>query len=428
MTFRNAALPSLVLLCVVLLLSCGRDTSGVDRDGRVRVRLLTMQLSPTFNAYFSDLIAEYERLNPDVRIEWEDYPFDGYETKLTTAFISRNAPDVINLSAESVPSYITGGFIQPFDEHLPQEVFDSYVPQILQEGGMIDGRVYALPWYVASSVTMVNRAIVEEAGLTMDDVPLHYDDLPGFARTIREQTGKFAVFPLYTEMATLKEHLNVAGVPLFTEDRTRAVFNTPRGVEVFRFWTDLYRENLVPREALTATHRRMIELYKTGQLATLTTGPQFLPQVREDAPDVYANTVVRPEMYWRDNKRHNIALMTVTLSGQARHPDRAANFAAYLTNAQNQLAMAKLAAVLPSVTEALDDPFFAEPGEEREAIGRMHAAEQVQNGGFIFIPPPDFRRLYSSMERVTEEVAQGRKEAGPGLQEIEDRWNELLAN
>ncbi|MGB0176901.1 MAG: adenylyltransferase/cytidyltransferase family protein, partial [Owenweeksia sp.] len=35
------------------------------------------------------------------------------------------------------------------------------------------------------------------------------------------------------------------------DDRQRAAFNTPEGRKAFAFWTDLYRDGLLPREVVS---------------------------------------------------------------------------------------------------------------------------------------------------------------------------------
>ena len=53
------------------------------------------------------------------------------------------------------------------------------------------------------------------------------------------------------------------GVQLL-DGQKQAAFNTPAGRRAFRFWTDLYRRGLLPREVVSQGHRRAIELYQSG--------------------------------------------------------------------------------------------------------------------------------------------------------------------
>lgn len=409
-----------------LLAACGGDTSTTS-GGRVRLTVVTMQLRPTFDAYFEEVFEQFRQEHPDVEIRWLDYPFDGYETKLMTGFIGNDPPDVINIPSESLPVYARNGSLLALNDVVPADVLEGYVGSLLADGCTVDGKVYALPWYLSTFITFANKALLEQAGLPTDRAPEFVDDMPEFAARVKAATGHFAFFPLYTELGRLRMYLMEAGVELTTEDGSRAVFNTPRGVEVLEFWTRLYRDGHVPSEALTATHRRPVELFKAGRLAVMDSGPEFLRQIKADAPEVYANTVLGPRMRWRDaDELHIVQMHTMAVAARSRHPELAAALAAHLTSAQAQLELSRLAPVVPSQQAALADPWFTEPDETLEAQARSIAARQAARG-ICYVPPPDPRRFYEALDNAMEQVATGTIDAATALQRAEDTWNELLA-
>lgn len=415
---------ALLTSALVWTLGCGGQEQKSD-SGKTVITFRTMQLSPKFDDYFEKLIAEYEAAHPEVEIEWQDMPHQNYETKLMTSYMGDSAPDVINLPSESLLTYVDAGYLLPLDDWLSQETLNSFVPTILNDAAIFENQVYALPWYASSVVTFANKEILEEAGLPADEPPLYLDNLEEICRQVRDETGLFAAFPIYTESGTLKTHLLGAGVELIDEETGKAAFNTQRGVEVLEFWTDLYRENLVPSEALASTHRRPIEQYKAGRLAILNTGPQFLGQIREGAPNIYSNTIVGPEMQWKDYELHLVALHMIAVSQTSDHPDIAADFAAFVTNGPNQLAFCKLTTIIPSVTTALDDPYFSEADDSLEGKARMYSAEQVRNG-IVLRPMPEQRKLNAIFEETIEKVALGEMEAATALAEAEEKWNEVI--
>jgi len=402
-------------------------TGGAKSGDKREISFVTMQLRPTFDPYFEGLFAEFKKAHPDVEIRWLDYPFDGYETKLMTGFIGSTPPDVINIPSESLPTYADNGHVLALKDIVPPGTFDAYVDKLVYEGGALRGEVYALPWYSSTYMTFANGDLLKKAGLSTEAPPEFLDDLPELCRTIQQRTEQFGYFPLYTENGVLRKYLMEAGVPLLNTARTAATFDTPRGVEVLKFWTDLYRQNLVPSEALTATHRRPVELFKSGRLAIMNSGPEFLKQIKADAPEIYANAVVGPKMRWREGEElHIVELHTLTVGARSKHPELAAEFAAFITNATNQLELCKLATIVPSTKATLADPYFAAPDDTLEGRARAIAARQVLHGT-VFIPPSDPRELYAAFEKAMEETALGKVEAAESLKATEKRWNELLS-
>lgn len=424
---KHFTMPAFVAFTALVVASClgPPPRQETTDDGRKLITFLTMQLRPTFDDYIHALIADFEAENPDVRVQWIDAPYGEYETKLMTSFLANLSPDVINLPSDSMLEYVEKGLLHPMDDYLTEEQVASYVPGLLFDAGRYDGRLYSVPWYASSAVLFINNAIIEEAGLTLADVPTMVHELPDFMRTIRNETGRFGYFPIYTEAGSMKNFFWTAGVPLLNEDRTAAAFNTPRGVEVMRFWTDLYRERLVPREAVSATHRRPIEMYKTGQLAILETGPQFMGQIENDSPDVYKNTTIAPLLRYPDSEQYLVALHVIAVSKQTVHPREAVQFAAHVTNAANQLAFSKRVTILPSSIAALEDPYFTDPDDSFAGQARAISAAQMRKST-VLRPVPDANILFKILDDVTESVALGRMEVEEALNLAEERWNVIL--
>ena len=74
---------ALVGLLSSWLISCGSgDSTAASSDGKAEVEFWTMQLSPDFDEYFNQLIAEFETENPDIAIKWQDIPWGDMETKI----------------------------------------------------------------------------------------------------------------------------------------------------------------------------------------------------------------------------------------------------------------------------------------------------------------------------------------------------------
>lgn len=429
---RSSLIAAIPVAALFLLAGCGGDStteSGKESSSAGKTgntSFLTMQLRPTFDDYFKPIFQKFEAAHPGATVEWLDYPFQSYETKIMTSHMAKNPPDVLNLASGSISTFIEAGLLRDLDWLLPQDVIDSYLPNILEQGCTFDGKLYALPWYAAGAVTFYNTKILEDAGLDPNNLPTDYSELPTLMKTVREKTGKFGYFPLYTESGTLRNYLLEAGVPILDETGTKAAFNTPRGVEIFKFWTDLYRDKLAPSEALTAMHRRPIELYKSGNLAMLETGPQFLKQIKSDAPEIYSQTAVGPDLGWKGESFRSLVLQTLAISSLCDDPKQAAELAAFVTNAENQLSFCKQTVILPSVAAAIDDPYFTEPEDTLEGQARRYSAA-VAKIGVIPPIPPNSKKLFKILDDITEQVALGKMTAEQGLAKAEKEWNAVLA-
>lgn len=427
MTTRLLSVVTVVLLFAGLIgCKSEQEKKGLTLDGKKIIIFQTMQLRPNFDDYFIPLIEKYEKLHSDVKIEWMDAPGSEYETKLLTSFLAERSPDVINLPSESILDYVDKGLILSLDDLVTEEQVAEFVPTIFNDSAVFYDKIYALPWYASSVVMFINLNILEEAGLPRE-APFHYyEDLPEFAKLIREKTDrKYGFFQIYTEAGSLRGMLMDAGVPLLNADNTEAIFYTPQGVEVLKFWTDLYRNKLVPGEALVATHRQPIEYYKQGRLAILLTGPQFIGQIKSDSPEVYENTAIAPLPSWHADHGFNTVLHSIVVSSQTKHPQEAADFAQYVTNWESQLDFCKRVTILPSTVKSLEDPFFTHSDGSLEGQCRMISAIQIKDS-MVIRPLPDSRMLLTVLNQYTEAVATGEMEADEALKKAQEKWNAIL--
>lgn len=410
------------------LAGCGDDKQAPEKGkpAQQTVTLMTMQLRPTFDAYFDPIIKDFEAKHPGAKVEWVDFPFQDYETKLTTSLLGSNPPDVINLPQESISNYVEAGQLLELDQYLSQEQRAEYVPGLLLEGGTFDGKLMALPWYAVSDVTLVNSELMEKAGLG-GKIPATYTEIPEICRIVREKTGVFGYFPLYTENGYLRQYLLDAGVQLVDKTGTKATFNTAKGVETLTWWTDLYKNKLVPSEALTATHRRPLELFQSGKLAVLYTAPQFVKTIKQESADIYAKTIVAPRLQWPDTERYNVALHMMCVAKKSQQPALAAELAAVITNAENQLQFSKITTTTPSITKALNDPYFKDVENTPEGQARRICAEQVAKSS-VFRAPKHGAVLNKILDELTEKTAQGELTPADAIKQAEERWNEALAH
>ena len=53
-----------------------------------KIEFWTFSMKPKFTPYFEQLVQRYERDNPDVKVEWVDFPWDIIQTKLVTRIVA----------------------------------------------------------------------------------------------------------------------------------------------------------------------------------------------------------------------------------------------------------------------------------------------------------------------------------------------------
>jgi putative chitobiose transport system substrate-binding protein len=413
---------AVLTLLTLVLAGCG----GPRSQGR-QLNVWTLDLSPKFDAYLTEVIAAWEKENPGTTVRWTDIPWGSVERKLLAAVFARTAPDVVNLNPLFAANLASKGGLLDLDPLLPPGASEVYLQRIWAASRNAEGQ-FAIPWYLTARITLANRDLLQRAGYT--DPPRRWEEVPAFAEAVKRRTGRHALFVTVVpdDSAELLESMVQMGVTL-TDDRQRAAFNSPAGRRAFAFWTDLYRRGLLPREVVSQGYRRAIELYQGGELAMLASGAEFLRSIQTNAPGIAAVTEPHPPLTGLDGTA-NVAVMNLAVPRQSAMPKEAVSFALFLTNATNQARFAEQARVLPSARQALttieqqlrrDIP--ADPQQALVHAARLQSAETLGRARVLVPANPGVKRLQAIIYRQLQRAMLGQISSDAAVLAAEREWN-----
>jgi putative chitobiose transport system substrate-binding protein len=423
---RSIQRPAFCVLLLTLALLLG-GCANPQQDQKITLEFWTLQMD-TFKDTLQPMLNAYEQSHPDVKIHWVDVPFSEGPKRALTAMMSSHVPDVINLNPDFSAILANRKALIDMNQALPQAVIHSYLPVAWQAASLkkTDGSeiAFGLPWYITSSVTLYNQSLLKKAGLKAP--PKTFEELPLFARSIKQKTGAYGLMPLIADSGNFFKELQKMGVVLYDENG-RAAFATEQGVRLLTHYVDMYRSGFIPAEALTEGHQAAVGRYQAGTLATFSVGPNFLKIVKENAPQIYEQTGIAPQ-FPEDAKFKDFALMVLVVPQKSAHPREAVEFAAFITNAQNQLALAKAAPVLPSVTQALSHPYFMESSTtDRMALGRRISASQLLKATEAYRIKPSQNALNEIMNRYVQLAMLGKLTPKDALEQAQDKMNQILS-
>lgn len=397
---RIATKAILCLVCIAALSSCARtDTTPVTR-----LQFWTLALRP-FEAYMLQRIAAFEALHPGVKVDWIDVPFDALDRKLIAAAAADRAPDIVNMSDKTFARFISLGALADLRPLLPLGAEDAYLPGA-RRLGEIDSNLLAVPWYLTTQAVLANTRVLDLAGLSPASVPTRWSDLRAAARDFRAKalaknersTYLFSV-PLGQE-SDLPMMLFAEGLsPLITDEkgRVRANLQHPAVRAEINEWVSLYRDGILPREAVTRGGDHLTDLYQNNKLGVINSGPNFLARIGQVSPAVFDSTVVGPPITGRLARAH-VAVMVLAMTTQSKHPREAASFIAFMTSAESQEEFAKVVAILPSTASSLSRPMFDDFTAARDAMFQTQIAAAKRQGRPIPAEPPAEKLVQAALQ------------------------------
>jgi putative chitobiose transport system substrate-binding protein len=385
-----------------------------------------MQLQPKFTPYFTDLITTFEQDNPPGLVNWVDIPWNVMESKILTAVSANTAPDVVNLNPTFASLLASKNAWVNLSDVVKPEVQAQYLPSIWQANRLGD-QVFGFPWYLTTRITIYNQTLLQQAGI--EKPPATFGELATAARLIKQKTGKYGFFVTFSpsDSAEVLESLVQMGVRL-VDERGEAAFNSPEGKAAFQYWVDLYQQGVLPPEVLTQGHRQAVELYQSGAIAFLASGPEFLASLEKNAPSIAKVSATAPQITGKTGKM-NVAVMNLVIPRSTENQGGAIKFAEFVTNNENQLAFAKAANVLPSNQAAV-----VQYRQELEAMtnatpleqARRVSVQQLDTAEVLIPPMANLNQLKRIIYDSLGAAMLGNKSVDEALTEAEQVWNQNL--
>jgi putative chitobiose transport system substrate-binding protein len=414
-----------ILLSGLCLSGCASNQTN-EQNGIITLEFWTLQLD-TFKDTLEPMFLAYERDHPNVRIHWVDVPFSEGPKRTLTAMMSGHPPDVINLNPDFSAVLANRNTLVDMQNAVSPAVKDSYLPVAWQAATLNRPHqtpvTFGLPWYVTSSVTIYNKAILKKAGYTMP--PQSFEALPAFAEAVKRTTGAYGMMPVIAESGNFLKELKKIGVPLY-DANGKAIFATSMAIDQLAHYVEMYQQGWIPAEAITESHQAAVGRFQAGTLASLNIGPNFLKIVKENASAIYKETGVAPQFPANAGYK-DFSLMLLVVPVKSVHPKEAVDFAAFITNAQNQLALAQAAPVLPSVRSALSNPYFMErKPTDLMAQGRRMSAQQLLSATTAYQIQPNQNAINEIMDHFVQLAMLGKLSPADALKQAQTEINATL--
>lgn len=410
---------SLVAVALVLLLSFG----AAGASPRAQIEFWTISLQPFFTEFIHGLIARYEHAHPEVAVRWIDVQPQAVDQKFLAAVAGGVAPDVVNLNTESTLRMAESHALVDLDTAVTQSVRDRYFPNIWASL-RYNGHAYGLPWYVVPDVLAYNRSLFRRAGLDPQHPPATEDAFMEAATRIKQRIGVYGFMPNVDSIRFLKV-FQEDGLPILSPDRRHAAFTSPAHVALLARYVGLFKRDLFPDDTLRRGYLGATERYAAGQLAMLTTGPQFLLRIRTDSPDVYRDTAVAPAPLGT-GRVLDLPTMALVVPLASRHRSPALQFALFVTNDENQLAFCHQVVIFPSTRTAAADPYFTRAGGTPEDRARVIAAAELGIAHDLTVVVPHSDELFRVFKEAIESAFYGRMTPPEALTWAAKEWDARL--
>ena len=335
--------------------------------------------------------------------------------------MSNHVPDLVNLNPSFSSILASKGTLSNISTYSEKKDFDDFLSPAINLCTQNE-KIYCIPWYITSSITLYNSDLTEKAGIKK--LPQKDEELYEFATQIKSKTGKYALMPTLSEDGYMLKNLVKHNIHIIDEKTEQVSLNTTDVQNIYKIWSELYSKGFIPKESITQTHREALEKYMSGELAMLQTGANFLVMIKDNAPDIYKKTKLAPQLNL-ENGVVDFSMMNLIIPEKSKHKKEALEFALFLTNEKNQLEFSKLAPVLPSSKKAIDNDFFDSNATLIEQ-GRKISAYQMKTGEKNIPLYPQQKEINTTIDYASQKIILKKETPQNALDEAEEKLKNIL--
>ena len=421
MRIRSATLAVLATATMALAACGGGDKAENDGAGAITgdITFQTWALTPKFTDYLNQVIAGFEAKYPGTKVQLLDQPGDGYSDKVLSQASTNTLPDVINLPPDFALPLARQGLLKDVSKGAGVDLAATYVPggiSAYKFTGLGDA-VYGLPWYLNTDLDYWNIKKFKDCGLDATKPPATTDELFAQAATMHAKCPNDFLMSRKPDVSDFVR----AGIPIFSEDGKKFVFNTDQAVALVDKYRDAYQKGYMPSSVLNSDYLGNSKLFTQGKVAWTTGGATGLADFQKDNPSLKGNVAVTnaldtPPLY----------VQGVSVSAKSKHEATATAFAEWVTNADNQNKFGHLVNVFPSTIASADDPYFAKDDGTDLAKARVLAFNELKTAKTL-IPYEVNADMQTVLDQQMALALKGSATSKQALDDAVSKLNQMLA-
>jgi putative chitobiose transport system substrate-binding protein len=393
----------------------GQNTSGE----KIQLEFWTLSLQPAFTGFIQGLIDQYERANPNIKISWQDLPWDGIQDKFLTQTAGGNPPDVVNIWSQLALTYAGKGALLDLEVNVSPAQKSIYL-ESAWNSARLGNSVYAFPWYATPNITVYNKELLAQGGLGKP--PKTFDEAFAAASDFKNKTGAF----LLTPPSMFHVFYNY-GIKMISDDKKRAMFNTPQAAALVTRLRDLGRAGAINTEPGSWDNWDADrQLYANEKLAMVLGGPQTVTRLKDESPAILVKTGVESAVMGPANISGE-AIMNLVISKRSKHPQEAVDFANFITNDENQLAFCHEVSIFPTAKRAASDPFFRSDMKTLEGQANYYASISAQDAVDMTLGLENDDTIKREIDNIMDAIFSTGTDPVTAIANAERRVNELLA-
>jgi multiple sugar transport system substrate-binding protein len=416
----STARAALEVALALLLLGGG---SGCRRAGGDRETVLRCWGLGREGEVVAELVPEFERTHPGIRVDVQQIPWSAAHEKLLTAVVGGSTPDLAQLGNTWIPEFVALRALAPLTPWIegsavvrPERYFAG-----IWSTNVVAGTPYGIPWYVDTRLLFYRRDILAAAGYP--EMPATWPAWRAAMEAVKREVGadRYAIFLPLNEWAQPVILGLQNGSPLLADEWSRGAFREPAFRGAFDFYLDLFWDGLAPPVGNNEI-ANMYQEFERGYFAMVVTGPWNLGEFKRRLGPAMQGAWATAPLPGPDAAHPGVSLAggsSLVLFANSPQNEAAWKFIEYLSAPAQQLRFYALTGDLPAQVAAWEDSSLAaDPNIRvfRDQLLRVVATPMI----------PEWEQIAMRVQERSEMAARGAVPADSALALLDEDVERIL--
>ncbi len=249
------------------------------------VNFTVAEYSSKTGPFYKQVAADFEKANPDIKINIEVVPWDSLLQRLTTDIAGGTPPDMSIIGTRWLLDFASQGVAEPVDKYLTPEFKGTFIDTFMKPG-IINGKTMGLPVAASARAMVINTDLYNKAGVKP---PKTWEDLYNASEKISKLPDTFGFGLQGKEIETDAYYyyaLWTFGGDILRPDG-KSGLDSPEALAAATFYKKMIDKGLTQPSPTNYSREDVFNLFKQGKVGTIFTFPMLIPQIKAEAPNLH---------------------------------------------------------------------------------------------------------------------------------------------
>ncbi|MET9577943.1 sugar ABC transporter substrate-binding protein [Streptomyces massasporeus] len=404
---RTSAAVALGAVLALTATACGDDGSGAGgdkgADGSGKGKIVFWDNNGGVRTeIWKEIIADFEKANPDIKVEYVGIASTEYQSKVDTALQGGGLPDVGGVGAAMLAGFAAQGALEPLDERLGSSSLSGKLNkdmvESLKAAGGGDDKLYSIPTSANNGVLYYRTDLFKKAGL---EEPTTWERFYEAAKKLTNSGKNEFGYTIRGGAGSIAQALDAmygqSGITSFWDSSgEKTTVNDPKNVAALEQYAALYKK-VTPAADLNNDFTKMVAQWDSGTIGMLNHNlGSYQDHVKALGVEKFRGI---PQPVGAGGKRVQVSnpVDGLGLFKSGKNKDAAWKFIEFATSKAENSKFNEAAGQVPSNTDAAKDAWIS------KAEPTKLAADALSDGSTTIVQLPYYLPDWNTISKADNE-------------------------